>query len=90
MSYQEGVLQAFGHPLRYIEFIYTESEIELGVESFFKKEQMKVLQNYESLVSVVSMALGGKKGSGATPDNVVNIQSAAQLDNMIRSQLNGG
>ena len=83
-------MQAFGRPFRCIEFVYTESEIELGVESFFKKEQMKVLQNYESLVNVVSMALGGKKGSGATPDNVVNVQSAAQLDNMIRSQLKGG
>lgn len=70
--------------------MFTESEIELGVESFFKKEQMKVLQNYESLVNVVSMALGGKKSSTRSPDNVIDIQSADQLSNAIRSQLNGG
>lgn len=51
---------------------------------------MKVLQNYETLVNVASMALGGKKGSGSTPDNVVNVQSAGQLENAIRRQLNGG
>ena len=70
--------------------MFTESEIELGVESFFTKEQMKVLQNYESLVNVVSMALGGKKSSTRSPDNVIDIQSADQLSNAIRSQLNGG
>lgn len=89
MTHNEGVIQAFGHPLRYIEFMYTESEIESGVTSFFKKEQMKVLQSYESLANIVSAALGGKKGSTPTPDNVVNVQSANQLDRMIRSQLNG-
>lgn len=67
--------------------MYTESEIELGVGSFFKKEQMKVLQSYESLANIVSAALGGKKKS--TPDNVVNVQTANQLESMIRSQLNG-
>lgn len=89
MTYNEGVIQAFGRPLRCLEFMYTESEIELGVESFFKKEQMKVLQNYESLVNVASMALGGKGSSSRSPDNVIDVQSADQLGNAIRSQLNG-
>lgn len=90
MTYEEGVIQAFGRPLRCLEFLYTERELESGVGAFFKKEQMKVLQSYESLANIVSMALGGKKGSTPSPDNVVNVQSANQLDQMIRSQLNGG
>ena len=31
------------------------------VDAYIKKEQMKILQNYESLCNIISMALGGKK-----------------------------
>lgn len=80
---------AFGDTLRNLEFQLTDSEIRMGVATFFKKEQMIILQNYESLCNILSMALGGKKKGPPTPDNVINVQSADQMERMIRSQLNG-
>lgn len=80
---------AFGNTYRNIAFKYTDSEIRSGVETFFKKEQMLILQNYETLANIVGMALGGKKKGVPTADNVVNVQSADQMERMIRSQLNG-
>ena len=73
-----------------IEFKYTYPEIRLAVSSFFKKEQMKVLQNYETFATIVSKALGGDGKNKKTPDNVINVQSSDQLALAIRSQLNGG
>jgi hypothetical protein len=54
--------------------------------SFFKKEQMKVLQNYETLANILSMAFGGGKKE---PDRVHNITSAEQLQQALGSALNG-
>jgi hypothetical protein len=84
------VFLAFGEPFRFIEFKYTYPEINLAISSFFKKEQMKVLQSYESFATIVSKALGGDSKGRKTPDNVINVQSSDQLASMIRSQLNGG
>jgi hypothetical protein len=84
------VFLAFGEPFRMIEFKYTYPEIRLAVSSFFKKEQMKVLQNYETFATIVSKALGGDGNHKKTPDNVINVQSSDQLALAIRSQLNGG
>lgn len=67
-------------------FQVTFREIEVATSAFFKKEQMKVLQNYESLANIISRALGsGKK----EPDKVHNIQSADQLQQALGSALNG-
>lgn len=47
---------------------------------------MKVLQNYETLVNIISMALGGGKKE---PDRVVDVSSVDQLQNALGSALNG-
>lgn len=47
---------------------------------------MKVLQNYETLANIISMALGGGKKE---PDNTYNIESVDQLQNALGSALNG-
>ena len=67
-------------------FQVTFREIEVATSAFFKKEQMKVLQNYESLANIISRALGGGKKE---PDKVHNIQSADQLQQALGSALNG-
>jgi len=58
----------------------------MAVNCFFKKEQMKVLQNYETLANIISMALGGGKKE---PDNVINVESVDQLQSVLGSALNG-
>jgi hypothetical protein len=60
----------------------------MGVSAYFKKEHMKVLQNFETFANIVSMALGGKKDKKKA-DRVIDIQSADQLDTLIRRQMNG-
>lgn len=45
------------------------------VDAFIKKEQMKILQNYESLCNIISMALGGSKSKKKGEE----IQSRDQL-----------
>lgn len=60
--------------------------MKVGTTSFFKKEQMKVLQNYETLANILSMAFGGDKKE---PDRVHNITSVEQLQHALGSALNG-
>lgn len=55
--------------------------------SFLKKEQMKVLQNFETLANILSMAFGGGKKQ---PDVVHNIKSVDQLQYALGAALNGG
>ena len=59
--------------------------MKLATSSFFKKEQMKVLQNYESLANIISMALGGGKKE---PDNVIDVQNVDHLANALGSMVN--
>lgn len=58
----------------------------MATGSFFKKEQMKVLQNYETLANILAMAFGGGKKE---PDKVHNITSVEQLQQALGSALNG-
>lgn len=66
----------------------TYRELKLGMSAFFKKEQMKVLQNYETLANIISMALGGGKDKKKA-DRVIDIQSADQLSRALGAALNG-
>ena len=59
----------------------------MAVNCFFKKEQMKVLQNYETLANIISMALGGGKKEA---DRVYDVENVDQLQNALGSALNGG
>ena len=59
----------------------------MAISCFFKKEQMKVLQNYETLANIISMALGGGKKE---PDNVIDVKNVDQLQYALGSALNGG
>ena len=59
----------------------------MATSCFFKKEQMKVLQNYETLANIISMALGGGKKE---PDNVIDVKSVDQLQVALGSAMNGG
>lgn len=62
----------------------------MATSSFFKKEQMKVLQNYESLANIVSAALGGKKkGESPTADRVHEVSSVNDLERALRGFSNG-
>ena len=47
---------------------------------------MKVLQNYETLANIISMALGGGKKE---PDKIINAESVDQLQSALGSVLNG-
>lgn len=67
-------------------FTATFREMKMATSCFFKKEQMKVLQNYETLANIISMALGGGKKE---PDRVVDVDSVDQLQNALGSALNG-
>lgn len=58
----------------------------MAVNCFFKKEQMKVLQNYETLANIISMALGGGKKEA---DRVYDVENVDQLQNALGSALNG-
>lgn len=77
---------AFNKPYRELKFTTTFHEIRCGISCLFKKEQMKVLQNYETLVNILSMAFGTKKKE---PDHVFNPESADQLQQALGSALNG-
>lgn len=79
----------FGKTYRQICFVVTYNEIKLATGSFFKKEQMKVLQYYESLANIVSMALGGGKDKKPTPDRVHNVSSVDELEKALRGFSNG-
>jgi len=59
----------------------------MAANCFFKKEQMKVLQNYETLANIISMALGGGKKEA---DRVYDVENIDQLQNALGSALNGG
>lgn len=48
---------------------------------------MKVLQNYETLANIISMALGGGKKEA---DRVYDVENVDQLQNALGSALNGG
>lgn len=63
----------------------------MATGAYFKKEQMNVLQNFQTLAYLMSKALGGKKKKGqpVTPDRVHNISSASQLEQAIRGMTNG-
>ena len=67
-------------------FKVTFREMKMATSSFFKKEQMKVLQNYETLANIIAMALGGGKKE---PDKVHNITSVEQLQQALGGALNG-
>jgi len=67
-------------------FKVTFREMKMATASFFKKEQMKVLQNYETLANIISMALGGGKKEA---DKVHNITSVEQLQQALGGALNG-
>lgn len=49
---------------------------------------MKVLQNYETLANIISMALGGGKDKKKA-DRVIDVQSADQLSRALGAALNG-
>lgn len=66
-------------------FRLTFREMKAGTVSFFKKEQMKVLQNYETLANILSMAFGG---GNKEPDRVHNITNVDQLQRALGSALN--
>lgn len=85
-SFEESVFLAYGKPYRKLLFTVTFREMKMATSSFFKKEQMKVLQNYETLANIISMALGGGEKE---PDNTYNIESVDQLQNALGSALNG-
>lgn len=77
---------AYGKPYRTVLFTATFREMKMATSCFFKKEQMKVLQNYESLANIISMALGGGKKE---PDKIINAESVDQLQSALGSALNG-
>lgn len=85
-SFEESVFLAYGKPYRLVLFTATFREMKLASSSFFKKEQMKVLQNYETLANIISMALGGGKKE---PDNVIDVKDVNQLQSALGSALNG-
>ena len=66
--------------------IQKEKDIQNAENEFFKKEQMKVLQNYETLANIISMALGGGKKEA---DRVYDVENVDQLQNALGSALNG-
>lgn len=59
----------------------------MALSAYLKKEQMNVLQSYETFANIVSTALGGKKKN--TPEKVVEVQSAAHLKGEMMRFLNG-
>jgi hypothetical protein len=86
-SFEESLFLAYGKTYRELLFRATFQEMKMASASFLKKEQMKVLQNYETLANILAMAFGsGKK----EPDRVHNITSVEQLQHALGSALNGG
>lgn len=85
-SFEESIFLTFGCSYRTLLFKYTFREMRLATSCFFKKEQMKVLQNYESLVNILSMAFGGNKKE---PNIVHDIKSVDQLQKALGGALNG-
>lgn len=86
-SFEESVFLTYKKPYRCVLFSATFREIKMATSSFFKMEQMKVLQNYESLANIISLALGGGKKEA---DKVIDVKSVDHLQNALGSALNGG
>ena len=63
------------------------NEMREAVFAFISFEQMKLLQNYESLANIVSMALGGDKSK--EKDKGTTVQSRRQLEKLIGKMNHG-
>lgn len=76
-SFEDSVFLAFGKSLDDVKRVFSFSEIKRGVASYFRKEQMLHLQNYESLCIIVGKIFGSdsKKSTGKTVEDAEELEA---------------